>query len=253
MARALPTAGEIVAAGWSQYLKDWKHLFEISIRFLFAALVVFVAGIAAERMPDGMGVLVWLAGNLIGGVVSVHAIIVLIEYSLRREAKPEGAVPIEVKAGWTLFWPMIFIGILSFFATLGGFIAFVLPAFWLSVLFSFAPFVLVEQNRRGTQALAASAELVHGRWWMTFWRLLVPALAVTVLALLVSLALYFVVGIFVGFDRVFGLSTMGTDLAALSPGVQGTKALLQSIVETLLIPLSIIYQAKLYRALRETR
>lgn len=253
MPASLPTAGEIVSTGWSQYLKDWKHLFEISIRFLFAALIVFIAGVSAERLPDGPAVFVWIAGNLIGGAVSVHAVIVLIEYALRREAKPEGAVPIETKAGWVLFWPMIWIGVLSFFAVLGGFIALVLPAFWLSVLFSFAPFILVEQNRRGTQALAASAELVRGRWWMTLWRLLVPALAVTVLALLVSLVLYFVIGFVVGFDRVFGLARAGADIAALSPGVEGTKALLRSIIETLLIPLSIIYQVKLYRALKETR
>lgn len=53
-------------------------------------------------------------------------------------------------------------------------IAAVVFIIWLSIAFSQAFLLLINDEARGIAALKGSLELVNGRWWKTFWRLMLP-------------------------------------------------------------------------------
>ncbi|HBI15174.1 MAG TPA: hypothetical protein DDY20_06615 [Desulfobulbaceae bacterium] len=77
------------------------------------------------------------------------------------------------QAGWTWLWPMAWVLTLFSAVVLGGFALGILPGFLFLAWFAFCMFVLLEEDRRGMDALLASKEYVRGHWWNTFGKLLV--------------------------------------------------------------------------------
>lgn len=248
MNRSLISINDLLTQGWTMLLKDWKRLLEISIRFLIAQLIIFLAILIDERLA-GSAVALVLVAAVISLAINTHTTITLADFILKRNQAPETEAAIDNQRAFQLFFPLVWVIILTSLAILGGLILFILPGIWLSILLGFAIFVLIDENKRGTQALARSAELVKGRWWGTLARLLVTTVVVTVIALLIILAFSLLLGVFVGFDQVFNFSNQETELTSASV-LQG---LLGSLVQTALIPLSFIYQAKLYHSLKATR
>lgn len=77
------------------------------------------------------------------------------------------------RLGWKKLVSYLWIGFVMYLILLGGFMLFVIPFLIFSVWFTFAGFVLVDQNERGLSALLKSRELVRGRFIGVFWRELV--------------------------------------------------------------------------------
>ncbi|MCL7487311.1 MAG: hypothetical protein M8357_03940 [Desulfobulbaceae bacterium] len=95
--------------------------------------------------------------------------------------------------GWEYLWPMTWVvTILSGILTT-GFALGVLPGFLFLVWFSFCPFILLAEDRRGLDALLVSREYVRGYGWNTFgkmavvWLLSVMAAIVPFLGQLLSI------------------------------------------------------------------
>lgn len=76
------------------------------------------------------------------------------------------------QAGWTYLWPMAWVLTLLSAILLTGFVLGFLPGFLFLVWFAFCMYVLLEEDRRGMDALLASKEYVRGHWWNTFGKLL---------------------------------------------------------------------------------
>ena len=77
------------------------------------------------------------------------------------------------QAGWTWLWPMAWVLVLAPGIVLTGFVLGFLPGILFAVWFAFCMYVLLEEDRRGMDALLASREYVRGHWWNTFGKLLV--------------------------------------------------------------------------------
>jgi hypothetical protein len=76
------------------------------------------------------------------------------------------------QAGWTYLCPMAWVLTLFSAIVLTGFVLGLLPGFLFLVWFTFCMYVLLEEDRRGMDALLASKEYVRGHWWNTFGKLL---------------------------------------------------------------------------------
>ena len=74
------------------------------------------------------------------------------------------------KSAQKYFFPYLWIAVLSTLAILGGFILLIIPGVIFMIWFTFAPFILLFEERRGMEALRASRALVRGRWWSVFIR-----------------------------------------------------------------------------------
>lgn len=72
--------------------------------------------------------------------------------------------------GWHKIISYWWISILLAFLVLGGFLLFFVPGIILSVWFSLALYILVAEDKKGTNALFRSKQLVSGKWWTVFWK-----------------------------------------------------------------------------------
>lgn len=244
----LISISDILSESWIAFKGDWRKLLEITIRFLLAGLIQLAFALIAERLTPDASLVFIIIGTVIAYIIILQTVIVLIDYLLQKE-RGEKAVP-HWRLGFNLFWPYLWISLLVGLATLGGLILFVLPGIWLSVIFSFAIFVLIDEKKRGAQALARSAELVKGRWWKTLWRLFVPAIVAVLLTLLISFVLTALISLFSG-----GFEETVNFLAAqeLTPLQQGVSATIDSIVSIVILPLALLYHIKLYTSLKHTQ
>jgi hypothetical protein len=253
MSQPLLPYGELISSGWDRFLADGKRNLELSIRFLLSSVIIFAAAFLTENMPLAGQLLVNLTAILVAAVINVHTMVTLTDFILRRDADPSKPVTPSLEVGWKLFWPFVLVGFLQTLAILGGLALLVIPGIWLSVLLGYSLLTMLEDDRRGTQALAASADLVKHHWWSVFGRSLVSGIVVGVLISLSTLLLLIVVGLFVGMDKIFHFANYATDLTQSDPVANGIQVLINGIIRSIFIPLAIIYQVKIFHSLKKSR
>lgn len=244
--------GELLGSGWDQFIRDWKSNLELSIRFLGASLLGFVVTLLSSPLPKIGADILRIIAVLGGAAIIAHTTLVLTDVVRKRDAGDEKAKH-DDERGRALFWPFVWIMILRSLAVVGGLMAFILPGIWMSVAFTFAPIILLEAGTRGTQALAASHELVKGRWWATFGRVLVSGFIVGFFAALATLLLVMIVGLFVGFPKAFALAGSARGMGMQISYADGLQGILSGIVQAIFLPLAVIYQVKIYHSLKKTR
>ncbi|MBU1348839.1 hypothetical protein KJ781_02105 [Patescibacteria group bacterium] len=245
--KALPGAWTLVVEAWKLFTSTWNASVKTSIYFLYVGLAVFAAALLTKLH----GAFAFLEGivGLVAGVAVVWISIQLYQTMLNLEGGKRPLAPAEAsKKAWTIFLPFFLVSILVGLATLGGIILFILPGIYLAIAFSFSQMILVDKGTRGTQALAASRALVRGRWWETFWRLLVGGI---VFGLLIGLVVGIPTGILGG---IAGPEAMQTGYGRqIDPVVNGTIMLIHYVVQAAFMPLMVGFTVKVYRALQKTR
>ncbi|HVM90517.1 MAG TPA: hypothetical protein VMU11_01290 [Verrucomicrobiae bacterium] len=253
MPQPLIPVGELISSGWDRFLADGKRNLELSVRFILSSVVVFAAALLSQNMPAAGQLALNLLALAVAAVINVHTMVTLTDFILRRDIDPSKPVEPSVEIGRKLFWPFVLVALLQGLAVLGGLAALVIPGLWLSVLLGYSILVLLEDNRRGLQALAGSAEIVRGRWWSVLGRNIVAGIVVGLLIAITTLLLLIFVGLFIGMDKIFAFANYANDLQASNPLADGIETLINGIVRSLFIPLAIIYQVKIYHSLKKTR
>lgn len=164
----LPTISELLAESW-QFVKrrtdlvGWYllvSLLPILVVGLLAALsIVFVE--AAPAVLSVIGILglviivatIWFMVTAVGGLF----------YAV---AQPE---PTRFLSGWRWarpqFLPILLLGLTASLVMFSSFLLFIIPAFIVLVYNSFYFLEFIRHNHRGLHALAASTQLVYGRFW----------------------------------------------------------------------------------------
>ncbi|MFH1078605.1 MAG: hypothetical protein V1745_05005 [Patescibacteria group bacterium] len=242
--KALPGAWALVVDSWKLFTSTWNTSVKTSIYFLYVGLAVFVAAILTKVHPVFF-VFEGLVG-LAAGITVVWITIQLYQTMLNLEAGKKPLAPADAqKKAWSLLLSLIWVGLLVGLATLGGTLLFILPGIYLAIALGFSQVILIDQGLRGTQALSASRALVKGRWWGTFWRLLVGGI---VFGLLIGI----VVGILVAIAGSFaGPAALAAD--EVDPVVSGAMQFVQYVAQAALMPLMMGFTVKIYRALQKTR
>jgi hypothetical protein len=250
MAAPLIPIGTLIQSSWTDFLKRWKHTLEYSIRYLVASLVLFGGTLLANTNVS----LRWpamLVSGLIAGVIILHATILLGRLVLLEDRGEVFDRTKEAQGARKLFLPFLWVSILRGLATLGGFVVFVLPGIWLSISLAFSSFLVLEGNLRGTQALSGSLHLVKGRWWPTFWRMLIANAFFGLLYVVALNIIVMVIGLFTGYDTIANFAAVDLtqpDLVAL-----GIRTVLDGIGQALLLPLLLTVNIKLFHSLRSSR
>jgi hypothetical protein len=182
--------GDILSAAWQIYTKNAASLILIvavvvvPLSFLGALVsgVVFNddktvrAGIVVGSRSAAVGLLVGLILALIGLVI----VFVLQAAILRGAAQATIGDPVDVEASyrWGLrrFPSVLLLAILVGLTVLVGLILLIIPGLIFIVMFSVAIPVLVIENRKGTEAMSRSWNLVKGHFWHVVLVLIVTAL-----------------------------------------------------------------------------
>ena len=250
MDKPLISISAVIGESWQLFLKTWNETFKRSVWLLLAPALMLVAALLSRTRPAlGMGLLPFLFILQIVLVMWVN--IRATRLILARDGGSELPKD-ERRTSWSYFWPFLWVSILSGLAVMGGTVLLVLPGIWLGVSLAFSLYFLLEDNIRGTQALAASHALVKGRWWKTFWRFVIPGLVFTLLILVVSGSVSAILAFSVGADK--WLALMGGDTTG-TLNLLGTSinSLLQGLLQIAFLPLMLAWQVKIFHSLKASR
>ena len=258
MATPLITIRHLIADSWNVYTKHWNHMMEVSLwLLLFPVLHLLLAFVLGTLSPT-VSVYVLGAVEILDGLFTVWITIRLMRVALAQSPKEEGLIAHNLRIGWDAYLPFFLISLLTSLAILGGIALFFFPGVWLTILFSFAPLLFLDEHLRGTRALAASAALVKGRWWTTFVRVAIPGIFFFMLMLFALSLVNFLASLFIGYGTVNRImdainQSVWAPITSETIKLQSVGMFLSRLPQALFLPIFIVALTKLYRSLKETR
>ncbi len=245
--KTLPTVGSLLSDSWKLFTSTWNVSVKTSILFLYVGLVYFASGFLAKYNPN-FSTLVFIV-SLASGIFTAWVGIRLMIRMLLLEA---GKSPLDAKEegqkAMGLFVSLIWIGLLVGIITFGATILFILPGIYFGVALYFSELFLIDKGIRGSSALKESRELIKGRWWATFGRVISGVVLFAGLMTLIAGFVMLLIG------PLFKLRMMGytVDLKT-DPFYAGVAQFVQMAAMAAFMPLIIGFQVKLYRQLQRSR
>lgn len=236
---------ELFSLSWKKTKACWLKVLKIQILALafiiipvvliiLVGSVVFRNGLPAEQAATiyGLGFFALLVAYIIAVIyVATAAQVAMLKVVASDQASTERS--------WTLIrqatpyaWGAVVVGLLSGLATLLGLLFFLIGAIIVSVWLSQSLYVYVFEKKSGISALRESKQLVQGRWWPVFIRLLILQLAFG--------AVNYVINVIP--------SLMYNETAAKI--ISGITAIPASI---LMVPFALAYTWYIYQSLKQTK
>ena len=195
------TLGEILSAAFDLYKKNAKDLVTlvaivvVPLSFISAVLGRVVApthrhdivlGGRTVSVVDARGFFIVLFAVLIGAAISVIIWAVLEAAIVRSAAQATIGDRVDVQEGyrWGLkrFGSVLLVALLVGLTVAVGFLLLIIPGIAFLVLLSVTIPVLVVENRRGTEAMRRSWNLVRGSFWHAFGVIVVAFLITAIVS-----------------------------------------------------------------------
>jgi hypothetical protein len=171
------TPGEILSEAFRIYRENAANLL-----LIVAVVVVPLSFVSAVVVQSGATIV----GLLVGAAIAVIIWAILQAAMLRGAAQATIGDPVDVEASyrWGLarFGSVLLVALLVGITVGVGFLLLIIPGFIFLVFLSVSEPALIVENRRGTEAMARSWNLVRGH----FWHALVVILVAYIITLLVQ-------------------------------------------------------------------
>ncbi len=172
----LPGTGSLLMRSAKIYTRLFRQLVVLSALVLFVAIAQygitsflhFIVRDAAQVWRAVMQVL-GTALSLGLGFFFAWMFAAFIYLTKNRENVAEATWQNALARGGTMYQSMFFAGALAGLAIYGSVITLILPLFF-SVWFYFAGYIIVNEGKKGIDALLRSHYLVRGVWWKTMGR-----------------------------------------------------------------------------------
>ena len=215
----LDSIGSLFAVSWKQL----ERHFAVAVKVLAVPVALFVISqmLFGYRSP---------AAGILGGFISLVGTLAIMIASIALTSLFGKGTNFSESygVGFKLFWPGVWIAILTALAVFGGFVLFIIPGIMLAIQITLSTYVLVMEDKHGLQALATSREYIKGYWWAFWGRSLL--LSLCMIALMV--VLYFPAIIILG---------------------KVLSALIYGVIMLFFIPFSIAYHLEIFQNLRRIK
>jgi len=205
MAKQLIGSIDIISASWRNLVKNWRLYAELVVWSIFISLLFWTIGIMTRgAVPDRIiARVIYTVATLPVSLFAAIISVAFIDLTAKTLQDKEAAVRESMMNGVHKLFSFIWVFILLMVVNAFGMLLLIFPAIIFAVWFAFSTNELVVDGVKGRAALAASHELVSGRWWSVMWRLLLPG-AFVFLAIRFSLALaYLLLGSVLGNPGLF--------------------------------------------------
>lgn len=178
-------------------------LFGVTWRIYKERFLVLMGILTIPMIVIGIGSLMMSYGfptNIGGGILIILGIVVFIVASvaLLFAITQETGVVESYQGGIAIFWSVVWLGLLIYFATMGGMVMLVIPGIMLAIWFLFSTYILVVEGKRGLGAMSQSREYVRGYWWPVFGRYLLLIVSTVAILLVLYLPALLIFGKVVG-------------------------------------------------------
>lgn len=253
--KSLISISELLEKSWSHVQTHSSVLMKRSSWFIILALASFLLHVIAYALPESISPILRLLDGIVIQLIGTTWVTLRITQALLSQETGNARID---KPSRRLLASYLLVTIFVGLATLGGSIVFLFPGIWLGVALSFAPFFLIEDDRRGTQALAASADLVKGRWWATFVRLALPSFVILCLFFLVNNLLNGLVSLIAGYNPADIVAEYAAQFWWSAPPRQvlfalGANQAISAIALAFFTPLFISLSTQLFHDLKKTK
>jgi len=191
------------------YIKNWKK-FVIYLPILFIPTLILVGlgifsvnyGFLTESLQITSTILVVVAS--IAGVLFNIWVTIALSQTLKNIHHNEPVTDWKktISDNSYLIWPVLLTSIMTTFLVVIGSILFLIPGVLFFIWYVFTFHAVIFDNKHGVEALRASKELVVGRWWKIFWRIVIPGLAFGILLAILNNILMFPVNYYLVTDTI---------------------------------------------------
>lgn len=157
---------------------------------VFSALDSFVEPVSwmavGAELSLGLLLVFFLGFILVGLGIRIVSFSVVRNLAVRQTASESYLTSLKWSALHII--PIIVLSVMVYFATQLGYVLLLLPGIALAIYLMFTSYVLAREEGRYLSAMVRSTELVYGRWWSVFGRIVVAVLVVGVIMVGVVLA-----------------------------------------------------------------
>lgn len=235
--KPLPGVGSLLSESWKLFTSTWNTSVKTSALLLIAPALTLAFGLVVRDKMSNIPLLIVFA--IVQGIIFLWASIRLMLTMLNLEGgKPVMAPGEESQKAMSLLLSFCWIAFLVGLVTLGATLLLILPGIYFNTALTFSALILLDQGKRGTQALAASRALVKGRWWDTFLNIFVAGIVFGLPIALLSNAVGSMMFFFTRTNTQFTVDAVN---------------FVSYLVVAATMPLIMGFQIKLYRALQRTR
>jgi hypothetical protein len=238
----------LLQSSWETYVKTWDMMMKYIAVYVLAGVLVGASLIMKPGNNNVAGFAFFLM-CIAYGIVVVWTSACMYQVALANETGVKTTEEQVNKRGWALILSFLWIGILNMFASFGAFLLLVLPGIYVAVRLGFGTISLIDKDVKGRAALASSWALTKDRFWAIFGRQLLGGIVFGIGISIVSMAAILIIGLVAGQAKIdILISPAGQD-----PVKNGINLMFNSVVQGAFIPLALIFQAKLYRSLLQTK
>ena len=190
----LISAKEIIEKSIALYKEHYLLYLRYMLLLFVPTGIIAVAGsvlgsFAQAVVLYGLGItfLIYAVVFVTGTLVSMWISLAFIKALAETITKQTITDPFQqIKNSTKYIVPALIASILTSLAVLGGIILLVIPCIIFAIWFSFALYNIALDDSKGLESLHNSKELVRGRWWEVFWRLLAPGIVFGILAVVIQ-------------------------------------------------------------------
>ncbi len=226
MLRPLPTSGELFAQSWKLMKQEWKATLKWTLGLTLFSYVVTILNVWFTYAPEHKNPFSWL--SFFFSIVTLLGTLFFTN-GLMKHLSEKSAPEITTRPTfWNAYGRGLIVAILTLPLVIAGFVFLIVPGIWIGVALGFAMMFVIENGRGSTDAMAASFNLVKGRWWKVLGRNLFIGSFILGINLAFALVLFILI-ILLGFAGLhFALPTGGMTTQALADyfSVPGHAALL---------------------------
>lgn len=281
MPHTLPGAWSLIKDSWALFTKTWSTTVKYSAWFVLSGLHVllflFIPGGVEANAGWFLFTALLLGLLLLWPVAMVYQVAFAVEADKHVTSKTTEDAP---RRAVSILW----IGILKFFAFAAVMllpmivlifklvtqtqeaqstaavligtallfllisIPFLLGVIYLGIRLGFSELALFGADTRGRAALVESWKLTAGKFWAILWRQIAAGVVFGLLILVVLWIAVLIVELIAGSAVTASLSVGGSNTEAGDV----IASILSSFVQAAVLPLMVIYQVKLYRALEKS-
>lgn len=227
--QSLLSSREILNESWSLYKARFKTLLGVALIPPLIFILLLILFILLNSLLLGLGfIFIFIVAIYVftwGRAALIYAI---------KDSVENIGIKESFKRGKGKIYQVFLVSFLSGLITAGGFLLFGIPGIIFSIWFSFAIFIVVEEDLVGMNVLLKSREYVRGYWWSVVWRNLYFSGILMVIG--------FVFSFFEGLFSLLNLQSLGELIN-----------LINIIISVILTPLATIYQFLIYKNLKEIK
>lgn len=236
------SAGELLNQSFALYKKNFKLLAGYAAWLLlpYVGIILFSLIPSTNPLLEALIIISNLAQGLIGLWLVIFIPQIIREAVL--DKKTASAVDLTKKV-WLLLPSVVFVAFLETVVILGGLILLLVPGIIFWVWFAWSQMAAILDDKKGLNALSFSRELVRGKFWPVFWRLLAGPLVIGLIIVSISSLIIMI------FSPIAGASL--NDIFGETPPLWAD--VVATIVETFIMPILVVYLTVTYLDLKKSK